>query len=104
MHVQRIAVGASLAADVTDDGTLLVLETHMQPHIALHLELLPAVLAIIFVLGAMLALEVLLQLASALALEAACVTRVILLLDSALASHAFAAFCGVFSADMRLKC
>jgi len=101
MNVERIAVGASLTADIADDRTFLVLETHVQAHIALHLELLSAVFAIVFVLGAVLALEVLFQLASALALEAACVARIILLFDGALASHALACtFCGVFSADV----
>jgi len=104
MHVERIAVGASLAADVADDRTLLVLETHVQPHIALHLELLAAVFAIVLVLGAVLAFEVFLQLSSALALETARVARVILLLDGALVLHALArAFRRVLSADVRLK-
>lgn len=103
MHVQRIAVGAGLATNVADDGALLVLEAHVQSHVALHFELLTAELAFVFVIGAMLALQMLLQLAAALTLEVARVARVIRRLAGTAASHAFARTpAGMFPAEVRI--
>lgn len=78
MNVQGIAVRARLPAHVAHDRPLLVLETHVKPHVALHLELLPAILAVVLVLGRVFPLQVFLQSAPILTLELAHVARVLL--------------------------
>lgn len=105
MHVQRIAVGAGLAANVAYYRALLVLETHVQSHVALHLELFPAVLAIVFVLGPVFAIEMLLQPSPTRALEPANVARIFLRLDNGteFAPPSDHAFRGMFSADVRVE-
>lgn len=109
MHVERIAVRARFPADVADYRALLVLEAYVQPHVALHLELLAAILAIVIVVGAVLAIEMLLQPASALTFKFARVARILLRLGgggdgaSALASPLDHALRGMFSADVRVN-
>lgn len=107
MYVERIAVGTSLAADIANYRGLLVFETHVQPHVALHLELLTTILAIELVLGAVLAIQVFLQSTSALTLESASVARVFLRFYDSSCSLApppdCAPFHGMFPVEMRLK-
>lgn len=101
VHVQRIAVGAGFAANVAYYRGLLVLETHVQSHVALHFELLAAVLAVILVLGSVFAIEMLLQPPSARTFESADVARV-LRFDAAELALPFA-FRGMFLADVRVE-
>ena len=109
MYVQRVAVRASFPAHVAHDRPLLVLESHVQPHVTLHLELLAAVLAVVLVLGRVFPLQVFLQSPPVLALELAHVARILLGLRSRCrrvpvatppSAHTFAR---VFPADVRVK-
>lgn len=77
VHVQGIAVRACLPAHVAHDRALLVLESHVKPHVAFHLELLPAILAVVLVLRRVFPLQVFLQSAPILTLELAHVARVL---------------------------
>lgn len=107
MDVERIAVGASLAANIANYRALLVLETHVQPHVALHLELLTAILAIELVLGSVFAIEMFLQPTSALAFESARVARVFLRFynsSATLAPPSDRVFRGMFPVEVRVKC
>lgn len=78
VHVKGVAVRAGLPADVADDWTLFVLEPHVESHVALYLELLPAILAVVLVLRRVLAFQMFLQPAPVLTLELADVARVFL--------------------------
>lgn len=105
MHVERIAVGAGLAADVAYYRALLVLETHVQSHVALHFELFAAIFAIVFVLGPVFAIEMLFQPSSTWTFEPANIARIFLRLDNSSefifsSDHAFR---GMFSADVRVE-
>lgn len=78
MNVERVAVGTSLAANVANYGTLLVLESHVKPHVPFDLELFAAYLAGVLVIGCVFSLEMLLQPTFATTLEFAYVAGVIL--------------------------
>lgn len=111
VHVEGITVRTSLAANVANYRVLLVLETHVQPHVTFHLELLTAIFALELVLGAVFAIQMLLQSTSALTLESASVARVFLrFYDSRSSAYSLAPlpfdrapFHGMFPAEMRLK-
>lgn len=50
MHVQRVAVRACFPTNVAYNRPFFMLETHVKPHVAFHLELFPTVLAIVLIL------------------------------------------------------
>ena len=105
VHVQGVAIRASLPADVADYGPLFVLEPDVQSHVPLHLELLATVLAVVLVIGRVLAFQVFLQPPPILALELAHVAGVLLwLCGVTVAAFPFAESLGrVLSADVRVQ-
>lgn len=105
VHVQGIAVRASLPADVADYRSFFVLETNMQSHVSLYLELLPAIFAVVLVLRRVFPLQMLFQSTSILAFELAHVARILFRLGSvpvAVSSPSYT-FRRMLSANMRVE-
>lgn len=105
VHVKRVAIGASLAANIANYRGLFVLETHVQSHVTLDLEFLTAILAIELILGPVLAIEMFLQPTPALTFKSARIARVFLRFfdSSAFASSSDRMLRRMFSTDVRIK-
>lgn len=77
MNVQRITVRTRLSTDVAYYGSLLVLESYVQSHVALDLKLLSAYFAGVLKIRRMFPLQMFLQSSFALTFEFAHVARVL---------------------------